>query len=194
MTSGFRQDEAKRDMAPKRSDRLASSLMHVFRVTQDANDAKFVGPNPREDGRAAMVRADLRRETVSDRMFAELVRTDVIALLNTVRLESAQSLDETPNVARSILNYGFPDLMNHTYDDNRTDEIATEIERMLCRYEPRIAPGSVKARYDRSSNRGPAPKVRFVVHAALKAKPVDLPIEFIAEIEASTGKIKIDPT
>jgi type VI secretion system protein ImpF len=179
-------------MAPKRNDRLASSLMHVFRVTHAANDAKFVGPNRREDGRSALVRSDLRRETVSEHAFAELVRADVIALLNSVRLASAQSLDDTPNVARSVLNYGFPDLLNRTFDDNRTHEIGAEIEKVLTRYEPRLAPGSVKARFDRSNEKTAQPKARFIVQASLKSNPVDLPIEFVAEIEANTGKIKID--
>lgn len=179
-------------MAPKKNDRLASSLMHVFRVTHAANDAKFVGPNPREDGRSALVRSDLRRETVSEHAFAELVKADVIGLLNSVRLQSAQSLSDTPNVARSILNYGFPDLLNRTFDDNRTQEIGDEIEKVLTRYEPRLAAGSVKARFDKPTDGTAQPKVRFVVQAALKSNPVDLPIEFIAEIEASTGKIKID--
>ncbi len=180
-------------MAPKKNDRLASSLMHVFRVTHAANDAKFVGANPREDGRVALVRSDLRRETVSEHAFAEIVKADVIGLLNAVRMESAQSLSDTPNVARSILNYGFPDLLNHTLEDNRVRAMGEEIVKVLTRYEPRLVPGSIKARLDKPKDGGSLAKARFVVQASLKSKPVDLPIEFIAEIEAGSGKIKIDP-
>jgi type VI secretion system protein ImpF len=164
--------------------------MHVFRVTQAANDAKFVGPNPREDGRSVLVRSDLRRETVSEHAFAEQVRADVIALLNTVRLDAALPLDETPNVARSVLNHGFIDLLNRTYDDNRMHEIAAEIERVLTRYEPRLS--AVAARFDKPKDTQAQHKARFVVHATLKSNPVDLPIEFVAEIDVGAGKIRVD--
>ena len=35
-------------------------------------------------------------------------------------------------------------------------------------------------------------KVRFLVSAALKTQPVEVPVQFVAEVELDSGKIKID--
>ena len=35
-------------------------------------------------------------------------------------------------------------------------------------------------------------KVRFLVSAALKTQPVEVPVHFVAEVELDSGKIKID--
>jgi len=180
-------------MAPKRSDRLSSSLLHVFRVTHAAHDAKAVTPRVREDGKVALVRADLRRTTLSEAALVETVRTDLIALLNTVHLDSAQPLDGAPNVRRSILNYGFPDLLSRTTESNRTRDIAGEIVQVLKRHEPRLDPASIMVERDRSDDRSPFPTLRFFVRATVLAYPVDLPLEFIAEVDEPAGKLRVRP-
>ena len=35
-------------------------------------------------------------------------------------------------------------------------------------------------------------KLRFLVQADLRRKPVNVPVEFVAEVELDSGKIKID--
>ena len=35
-------------------------------------------------------------------------------------------------------------------------------------------------------------KIRFLVKADLRARPANVPVEFIAEVELDSGKIKID--
>jgi type VI secretion system protein ImpF len=35
-------------------------------------------------------------------------------------------------------------------------------------------------------------RVRFLVSAALKTQPVEVPVQFVAEVELDSGKIKLD--
>ena len=51
--------------------------------------------------------------------------------------------------------------------------------------------GSIKARRDDTVSPDEL-KVRFLVSAALKTQPVEVPVQFVAEVELDSGKIKID--
>ena len=92
---------------------------------------------------------------------------------------------------RSILNFGFPDLTWRTIDENSLVDVAREIETALGDFEPRLDRGSIKARRDHAVDDDEL-RLRFLVNADLRAQPVSVPVEFVAEVELDTGKIKID--
>jgi type VI secretion system protein ImpF len=94
-------------------------------------------------------------------------------------------------VRSSILNFGFPDLSRRTIDENSLTEISREIEIALGDFEPRLARNSIQARRDMATSAEEL-KLRFLVRADLRAQPVNVPVEFVAEVELDSGKIKID--
>jgi type VI secretion system protein ImpF len=94
-------------------------------------------------------------------------------------------------VRSSILNYGFPDLSWRSLDENGLNDVTREIEIALGDFEPRLDKRSIRARRDMSA-REEELKLRFLVKADLLARPVNVPVEFVAEIELDSGKIKID--
>jgi type VI secretion system protein ImpF len=69
--------------------------------------------------------------------------------------------------------------------------VSREIEVALVDFEPRLARNSVRARRDMSTGAEEL-KLRFLVKADLRARPVNVPVEFVAEVELDSGKIKID--
>jgi type VI secretion system protein ImpF len=179
-------------MALKKHERLAPPLMFAFRSAHEERDAKKsldlrnaggerVIAARRAPSRALISEAGLRRE----------VNADLVDLLNTTNLDAAISLDEAPQVARSVLNFGFPDLSTRTIDEHRLTEISIEIQQALTTFEPRLAAGTLKV------GREPyvdveALRLKFFIRADLRAEPMDVPVEFIAEVELDTGKIKVD--
>jgi len=88
------------------------------------------------------------------------------------------------------LNYGFPDIAHRTIDENSVDDLKDEIKAVLTTYEPRLIPGSVKVARDATVDQA-ALKIRFTVNADLFCDPVNVPVEFIAEVEMDSGKIQI---
>ncbi|HLJ72831.1 MAG TPA: GPW/gp25 family protein, partial [Roseiarcus sp.] len=103
----------------------------------------------------------------------------------------AQDLSAAPDVRSSILNYGLPDLSWRTLDENGLSDVAREIQTALADFEPRLDRNSIRARRDEAA-REEELKLRFLVKADLVARPVNVPLEFVAEIELDSGKIKID--
>ena len=179
-------------MAPRTNDRLAPPLMSVFRIAHDKGDAK-VALDLRDAGgeRVIAARRAVTRAPISDMALRREVATDLVELLNTVNFGSSEDLSEAPEVARSILNYGLPDLTWRTIDESRLVEIAREIETALIDFEPRLASKSIRARRDNSASVDEL-KLRFIVGAELRTQPIATPVEFIADVEVDTGKIRIE--
>jgi len=179
-------------MATAKMDRLAPPLMHAFRAAHEKRDARQhvdlrdsggerVIASRRVTSRAPITESGLRRE----------VAIDVANLLNTTNLDAAESLADFDAVRRSILNYGFPDLTGRSIEEHGIGEIPREIGRALSDFEPRLARGSVRVRRDDAAKAEDL-KLRFVVNAELRTDPVAASIEFAAEVELDSGKIRID--
>jgi type VI secretion system protein ImpF len=178
-------------MAKERNDRLAAPLMQAFRAAHHARDAKAAA-DIREGGeRVLSSRRMSSRAPISESELRKIVIADIGALLNTVNLDSAQDLSATPEVGKSILNFGFPDIVRLSIDENAVFRVAQEIEQALRDFEPRLVRGSVKARRDDAVSPDEL-RVRFLVSAALRMHPVDVPVQFVAEVELDSGKIRID--
>ena len=179
-------------MVSKKNERLAPPLMFAFRAAHEKRDAKKaldlrdasgqrVIASRRSPSRAPISESGLRRE----------VNADLVDLLNTVNLDSALDLEEAPEVARSVLNFGLPDLSTRTIDEHRLLEISKQIEQALMIFEPRLATDTLAV--GRNPEIDPeALRIKFLIRADLRAEPLDVPVEFVAEVELDSGKIKVD--
>ncbi len=118
------------------------------------------------------------------------VAHDLEILLNTVALESTDNLTHYERVRASILNFGFPDIAHRSIDEISVDDLKDEITSVLMTYEPRLERNSIRARRDKSIGTEEL-KLRFVVHADLHCEPLNVPIEFIADVDLDSGNIQI---
>lgn len=168
--------------------------MYAFRAAHEKRDAKQKLDLRDEGGdRVLAARRITTRGPISESGLRREVMTDLVNLLNSTNLDSAEDLSSAPAVRRSILNYGFPDLSARTLDEIGVRDIAREIEIALSDFEPRLARQTIHASRDVTVSDDEL-KVRFIVRADLRARPVNVPVEFVAEVELDSGKIKIDRT
>lgn len=182
-----------RDVAAptQKNDRLAPPLMHAFRVAHQARDATRKVDIRDHGDRVIAARRLKARAAIPEAELRRAVNTELVALFNTTNLESTEDLSSAPEVRKSIVNYGFPALTHRTIDESETSGIAREIETALRDFEPRLLAASIKARRDDTVSPDEL-RVRFLVSAALKTRPVEVPVQFIAEVELDSGKIKLD--
>ncbi|MEO1065712.1 MAG: GPW/gp25 family protein, partial [Actinomycetota bacterium] len=89
------------------------------------------------------------------------------------------------------LNYGMPDLARLTLDDSRVNDIAGEIRTAMIAYEPRIDPATIQAERDHDVDAASL-NLRFKVYAELFAEPLNIPVEFVAEVDTELAKIRIE--
>jgi len=173
-----------------RTSRLNPSLMCVFRAAHLAKDAAK-RPNWRKKERQAPTEPITRtaqRTPITESILRQEVMCDLEALMNCVSMDSTIDLGEFPAAKRSILNFGFPDIARRTIDDLEANGLETEIKNVLCTYEPRLAASSLRIARDRRIDPIEL-RVRYVVHADLLCEPLNVPVEFIADVEVTTGKI-----
>ncbi|MDK9695587.1 MAG: type VI secretion system baseplate subunit TssE [Siculibacillus sp.] len=137
-------------------------------------------------GRRAAARA-----LVSEKILRGEVKRDLENLLNTIDLNSTQSLDGFEEAKSSILNFGIPDIVHHTIDEERVDDVVGEIAGAIRLFEPRLAERSIVVRRDRTVDPNEL-SVRFLVSGELVMSPENIPVEFVADLELNTGKLALN--
>ena len=179
-------------MAGKRPERLAPPLMFAFRTAHEARDAKVT--LDLRDARGDRVIAPRRapsRSPISESALRREVSGDLADVLNTVNLDAAISLEDHREVALSVLNFGFPDLSAITIDENRLTTLSHDIEQALKIFEPRLNAETLKVARDPYVDVH-ALLIKFLVKAELRAEPMNVAVEFVAEVELDTAKIKVE--
>ncbi|MDP4024923.1 type VI secretion system baseplate subunit TssE [Methylobacterium sp. NEAU 140] len=171
--------------------RVRIPLMEAFRAAHRARDARArldvrdadgerVVAGRRATARAAMSASELQRS----------VAGDVERLMNTIHFAADTDLAGLPHARRSVLNHGFVNIGRMTIDEIGVGAIAAEIKAALQTFEPRLFPPSIAVHRDASVDAAEL-KLRFVVRAEIEADPLNVPVEFVADLERDTGRIRI---
>lgn len=177
----------------RKTNRLGAPLMFAFRTAHDAGDARVRLDQRDEDGERILAsRKSPALAAISEPLLRREVSRDLESLMNTIALESTQDLRSFGNVRASVLNFGMPDIAHRTIDELSVADIKDEIETILDNYEPRLVPGSIRVVRDNSIESS-ALRIRFLVRADLSCKPLDVPVEFTADVEIDSGKVVIGP-
>lgn len=174
----------------KNKDRLQIPLMFAFRDAYDKHDATKVEDNRIEGERVVSERSSVRRRGTEEVLLKQDLAIDVAALVDTIDLASVVDLSELDFVRKSVLNYGLYDLTHMILGSSDTAaEIAVNLKASLLNHEPRLSPETlvIEPSGDDDENQ----RVRFKVRADLICKPLDIPIEFVAELDTTSGKVLV---
>lgn len=175
---------------PWQSGRKAkTSLLQVFRAAYLEHDARR-NRGKAQDGTTQLTKArKQRRFGVSENELRAHLEADLAALLNTTHLESAIPLNDVPHVAGSIVNYGFRDLSSLGARELNTPAVVETLRRSLLRFEPRLIPASLDVQIRDGDGRNH--HLAVVVSAELMGDPVDVPLDFDAEVDLGAGKMTL---
>jgi type VI secretion system protein ImpF len=172
------------------ADRLSPPLMFAFREAHRERDARVVPDLRDEDGARIISGRRARKGAVTEGQLREQLAFDLNALLNTVNMESSFNLKEFPRVRASILNYGLPEISNRSIDENRVADIIDEIRTALIQFEPRLLPDALTVTRDTTVDPHSL-NLRFAVSGEMACDPAAVAVEFVADIEIDTGKMRI---
>lgn len=167
------------------------SLMNVFRQAARDRDAKTAEVEVSEDGgRILSKRTVQRRDGAGEDTLRRHLMDDMANLLGTINLETVQELAEFPYVQKSILNYGILEISRLTVDSISSPALLRDLKTALLRHEPRLIDETVAIKL-RHEHTDAGQRVSFDVSAEMTAKPVDVPLEFVAEIDVGAGKLAL---
>lgn len=161
--------------APTRQENLQPSLLD--RLTDDE-------PDKRQESRHERV--------LSPAQLRESVRRDLGWLLNTTNLASIQpDIERYPEVARSTLNYGLPDLAGKTAKSIDPLLLARMLREAIIAFEPRLLRESVRVTPSAPSDEMSQNAVTFSIEATLWAQPLPLRLFFRTAVDLEAGKVDI---
>lgn len=164
------------------------SLMNVFRQSARDRDARTAGAELVEEGRVLSTRSIERREGASQTTLREHLAQDLANLMTTIHLQATTPLDGLDWVRRSVLNYGMQDITRLTGDDFRSAKVVRDLREALLAHEPRLIASTLNIAL-RSDESDENQKISFDIKAEMTARPVDVPLEFVAEIDMGAGKV-----
>ncbi|MAQ47028.1 MAG: hypothetical protein CL813_05390 [Confluentimicrobium sp.] len=167
---------------------LQIPLMYAFREAAAAKDARTPSNDYRDGERVLSERGALRRRGANEAQLRRNLEIDLVQLANTINLEACEDLDDYEYVRRSVLNYGLIDLSDMTSEDLRLRELSRRLARALVAHEPRFVEATLSVKMRREFDEVHQ-KIAFDVHAEMACKPVDIPMEFVAEIDVGSGKL-----
>ena len=155
-------------------DRLQPSLLD--RLTDSEPDRK-------QESRDARV--------ISPSRLRDCVRRDLAWLFNTTHLQSMQELDDYPAVARSVINYGMPDMAGRTTSGINTTLLEQSIRRAILDFEPRLVARTLRVKLVVEEKQMNHNAMSFDIEAELWAQPLPLRLFFRTEIDLENGGVNV---
>ena len=177
----------------RKEDRAKVSIMQIFRTHFDERRKRRHAErtqDKKEDGETTVTRQIDFRDGVDELQLRRHIEADLNALMNTIRLDAASPLDDAPHVAASILNYGFRDLSSVTLRDLHSASIRDSIRQSLINYEPRLVPETIEVQVKKGEGSNDQ-RMELYVTADLMGDPVDIPLDFDAEVDLGAGKMRM---
>jgi type VI secretion system protein ImpF len=131
------------------------------------------------------------KRVVSMRGLRRAVLRDLGWLLNSISLADVQPLDDAPLAARSVLNFGMPDLTGKTASGLDRAELARRIRQAIWDFEPRILRDSVRV-VPVGPGHGEAPnQVMFEIHGDLWGQPLPERLYLKTELDLEIGELRL---
>ena len=136
------------------------------------------------------VKESRNERVISVKRYREGVLRDLIWLLNAKAHTDRDGLDEFPEAARSVLNFGTRDLCGLISSSLDLGTLEEEIAEAMRRLEPRINPGSLVVTAVSGSQKF-ANGIAIEIRGDLWAYPVPEQLYVRTEIDLDTGKYAV---
>jgi type VI secretion system protein ImpF len=133
------------------------------------------------------VKESRNERVTSVKRYREGVLRDLVWLLNAKAHTDRDGLDEFPEAARSVLNFGTRDLCGFISSSLDLGTLEEEIAEAMRRLEPRINPGSLVVTAVSGSQKF-ANGIAIEIRGDLWAYPVPEQLYVRTEIDLDTGK------
>lgn len=119
----------------------------------------------------------------------QAVLRDLECLLNTTNAELHVNLDEYPQVAESVVNYGIPNISGQTITGVDLASIEKLITEAIRRFEPRILPNTIRVSTIAGEKVSHANTVVFQIEATLWGKPMPEALFLRTELDLELGEL-----
>jgi type VI secretion system protein ImpF len=131
------------------------------------------------------------RRVLSAAQLRQSVQRDLGWLFNAIRLGALEDLTPYPDVMRSVLNYGFPDLAGRTLSSMDVPALERILRRVIWDFEPRLLRDTVKVTLARDVDQVGHNALRFDIEADLWSDPIPIRLYLRTDIDLEDGKVRV---
>jgi type VI secretion system protein ImpF len=131
------------------------------------------------------------RRVISLQRLREIVLRDLGWLMNTGGLGTVQDLDAYPDVSRSVVNYGLPDLTGVAVSALDPEAAEKAVADAILAYEPRILAHSLRVRADVQRGQMNPSALTFRIEGELWAQPAPIALYMRTELDLETGQAQV---
>lgn len=136
------------------------------------------------------------KETREQRVFStrrlkESVLRDLSWLLNTTNLFNQERSEENPEAARSVVNFGIPDLAGITASTVNSSALARLLREAILNFEPRILRDSLQVEVQVGDDEMNQNNLRMKIEGELWAVPVPLHLLVNTAVDLESGTVVV---
>lgn len=119
------------------------------------------------------------------------VLRDLGWLLNATALEAVQDLQGAPYAARSVINYGMPNLSGVAASGIDVHALERRLRQAIVDFEPRLLPNSLKIRVISATDQMNVNALSFLIEADLWAQPLPTHLFIRSVLDLETGHVDV---
>jgi len=131
------------------------------------------------------------KRVISSKKLRSLVIRDLTWLLNTIKLGVVQDLSATPNVEKSVLNYGVSDLSGIAVSRDNVRPIELDVKRAIIDFEPRIDPRMLSVRVFFDTEEMGRNAMVIEIEGELWGNPIPTNLFLKTSIDLETGSVNV---
>jgi type VI secretion system protein ImpF len=131
------------------------------------------------------------RRVLSLQALRDAVRRDLGYLLNATRLSAVQDLSDYPEVERTSMNFGLPDLAGRPASTVDGAEMARAVKRAVLDFEPRLLSSTLKVDVVVNPNEYARNALKFTITADLWCQPLPVTLYLKTEVNLEDGEARV---
>ncbi len=131
------------------------------------------------------------KRVITANRLRECVTRDIAWLLNCVNLGADEALADYPEVARSVLNFGIPDLTGTALAGVDAATLQRQLRAALLAFEPRLTASTLRVTVNTDSTRMDRQSLVFNIESEMWAQPIPLKLYLKTEVDLETGAFRV---
>ena len=143
------------------------------------------------DRNTEKTKENITQQSMSQKEFKDAVIRDLGWLLNSVSLDVCVDLEAYPEVARSVLNFGLPDISGHTTSTIDVRSVENSVKRAIRQFEPRIIRNSLRVKVHSNPSDMSHNSLVFEIQGAVFGQPSPFQIVLRSELNLECGEFSV---
>ena len=131
------------------------------------------------------------QQSMSQKEFKDAVIRDLGWLLNSVCLDVCVDLKPYPEVRRSVLNYGLPDISGHTSSTINVKTVENSLRQAIRDFEPRIIRNSLRVKVHSDPSDMSNNSLVFEIEGAVFGQPSPFQVVLRSELNLECGEFSV---